>query len=179
MKTKNILLNSGKSVKWKLLVASAVLYFGFTSLSSAQTDNRFGVMLAYGTEIENVGLGINADFPVAEHLTIAPSFIYYFPKDYPGGDMNWWELNADANYYFVENEGIGFYGLAGLNYSHVSVDFDTAMGSMESSNGEFGLNLGVGANFNIQSSITPFAQLKYVIIDGSQLVVSAGVRFRL
>lgn len=179
MKTKNTNSNSGRSIKLKLLLASMVLFLGFTSLSSAQTDTRFGVMLAYGTEIENVGLGINADFPVAESLTIAPSFIYYFPKDYGAGDMNWWELNGDVNYYFVENESIGFYGLAGLNYSHVSIDFDSAMGSMESSDGEFGLNLGVGANFNIQSSITPFAQLKYVIIDGSQLVLSAGVRFRL
>lgn len=166
-------------MKLKLFLASVFLYLGFTSVSSAQTDNRFGVMLAYGTEIENIGLGINADFPVAENLTIAPSFIYYFPKDYFGGDMNWWELNADANYYFVENESLGFYGLAGLNYSHVSFDFDSPMGSVDSSDGEFGVNLGVGANFNIQSSVTPFAQLKYVIIDGSQLVIAAGVRFRL
>lgn len=156
------------------------LFFGVIFSSSAQTDTRLGIMIAYGSEIENVGLGVNAEFPVMENLAIAPSFIYYFPQDnYFGGDMNWWELNANANYYFVDNEDLGFYGLAGLNYSHVSLDYDTQWGSVDDSDGEFGLNLGVGANLNINSNITPFAEAKYVIIDGDQFVIAAGVRFNL
>lgn len=175
MKTNRTIFNVKGSMKLKLLVTSLFLYLGFTTIASAQSENRFGVMLAYGSEIENVGLGITADFPVAEKLTLAPSFIYYFPKDYGTGDLNWWELNADANYYLVDDENIGFYGLAGLNYSHVSYD----SGYGDSSDGELGLNLGVGANFIIDSSVTPFAQVKYVIIDGGQVVIGAGVRFRI
>ena len=167
-------------IKSTIITTSFLLFFGGIFMSSAQTDTRLGVMLAYGTEVENLGLGVNAEFPVMEDLTIAPSFVYYFPQgDYFGGDLNWWELNANANYYLVDNENLGFYGLAGLNYSHISFDYDTAFGSVDSSDGEFGLNLGVGANFNLNSNITPFAEARYVIIDGSQLVIAAGVKFDL
>lgn len=158
-----------------------MLFFGGIFLSTAQTDTRLGVLIAYGSDIENVGLGVNAEFPVMENLTISPSFIYYFPKEnYLTVDMNWWELNANANYYFVDNQNLGFYGLAGLNYSHVSVDLNTpGSPSIESSDGKFGLNIGVGSNFNINSKITPFAQAKYVLIDGGQFVIGAGIRFSI
>lgn len=168
-------------MKSSIIVTSFMLFFGGIFLSSAQTDTRLGVLIAYGSEIENVGLGVNAEFPVMESLTISPSFVYYFPKEnYLTVDMNWWELNANANYYFVDNENLGFYGLAGLNYSHISVDYDIPGGSsVDTSDGEFGLNLGVGANFDINSKITPFAQAKYVIIDGGQFVIAAGIRFNI
>lgn len=168
--------------KLTLLLTATVLFFGGTLMSSAQTDTRLGAMVAYGTEIENIGIGVNAEFPIMENLTISPAFIYYLPKDESGMDITWWELNGNANYYFLNDESFGFYGIAGLNYTNVSIDFDgTDFGgtSMESSDGRFGLNLGAGANFNIGSSITPFAEAKYIIIDGSQLVIGAGVRFNL
>lgn len=169
-------------MKTKLLLPGLFFFFGGIFLSSAQTDTRLGAMLAYGTEIENIGLGVNAEFPVMEKLTISPGFIYYFPKDESGINLNWWELNANANYYFADTESIGFYGLAGLNYSHVKVDYDgPSIPGMdfEYSDGRFGLNLGAGANFAIGSSLVPFAELKYVIIDGGQLVLAAGVRFNI
>lgn len=166
--------------KSTIVITSFLLFFGSIFMSSAQTDTRFGVMLAYGTEIENLGVGINAEFPVMENLTIAPNFVYYFPHgDYFGGEMSWWELNANANYYLVDNENLGFYGLAGLNYSQISFDYDTPYGYVDRNDGEFGLNLGVGANLNVNSNITPFAEARYVIIDGSQLVIAAGVKFNL
>lgn len=169
-------------MKTRLLFTSTLLFFTGLFMSSAQTETNLGAMVTYGTEVENVGIGVDAEFPIIENLSLSPSFIYYLPKDDYGVSLNWWELNADANYYFVDNESIGFYGLGGLNYTHVSFDFDgSAWGgsSMESSDGRFGLNLGAGANFNIGSSIVPFAEAKYVIIDGSQLVIAAGVKFNL
>lgn len=169
-------------MKTKLFLTTVLLFLIGTSVSSAQTETRLGAMVVYGTEIENVGIGVNAEFPIMENLTISPGFIYYLPKEETGVDINWWELNGNANYYFLNEESFGFYGIAGLNYSHVSIDFDGPTfggSSMETSDGRFGLNLGAGANFNIGGSITPFAEAKYVIIDGSQLVIGAGVRFVL
>ena len=166
-------------MKIKLLAA---VFFFFTGIfmSSAQQDTRIGVMLNFGTEVEAIGAGVNAEFPILENLSIAPAFIYYFPGDQYGGSLNWWEINGNANYYFVNNENLGFYGIGGLNYTHVSFDWgDESFGAIESSDGRFGLNLGAGANFNIGSNITPFAELKYVIIDGGQLVLGAGVKFSI
>lgn len=166
----------------KLLVTLTFIFFAGLLSVSAQDNTRLGAMVAYGTEIENIGFGVNAEFPIMENLTISPGFIYYLPKDEAGISVNWWELNGNANYYFVQNENMGFYGLGGLNYTHVKIDFDAGDWggtSLESSDGRVGLNLGAGINFNIGSSITPFAEAKYVIIDGSQLVIGAGVKFNL
>lgn len=169
-------------MKSKGLITAVLILFTGVCTMSAQTDTRLGAMLAYGTEIENLGFGVNAEFPIIENLTISPGFIYYLPKDESGISVNWWELNANANYYLLHEDTFGLYGLAGINYSHVKVDFDgTQWGgaSMEASDGRIGLNLGVGANFTIGSSVVPFVETKYVIIDEGQLVVAAGVRFHL
>ena len=171
-------------MKTKLFFITALLFLGGIFVSSAQTETRLGAMVAYGTEIENVGIGVNAEFPILEDLTISPGFIYYLPKDESGVSVNWWELNGNANYYLVNSESLAFYALGGINYSQVKVEYDGGgfggfAGSMSASDGRVGLNLGAGANFNIGGSITPFAEAKYVIIDGAQLVIGAGVKFNL
>ncbi|MFN0217073.1 MAG: hypothetical protein ACKVT2_22680 [Saprospiraceae bacterium] len=57
---------------------------------------KIGGFLAYGSEIESLGIGVNAEFDVAQKLTISPSFVFYFPND----DVTWLELNGNLNYYF-------------------------------------------------------------------------------
>lgn len=145
---------------------------------NAQENTRIGALLAYGTEIESIGIGVNAEFPVLENLTISPSVIYYLPKEESGFKMNWIEVNANANYYFVTQDNLGVYAIGGLNYSHVKLEYDTSFAFADVSDGRFGLNLGAGANFEL-GGITPFAELKYVIIDGGQLVIGGGVKFNL
>lgn len=164
----------------KLLSFIILLTFSFSV--SAQSETKIGALIAYGTEVESIGIGANAEFPVMEKLTISPSFIYYLPKDESGIKINWFEFNANANYYFLDEDSIDVYGIAGLNYSNVKVKYDDAFGfggDYSASDGRFGLNIGGGANFDIGSSITPFAELKYVIIDGGQLVIAAGVKFNI
>ena len=156
-----------------------LISLGFVFSAQAQENTRIGGFLAYGTEIENIGIGANAEFPIMENLTISPSFIYYLPKKEYMVKVNWFEVNANANYYFINQDNLSVYALGGLNYSSVKVSFDDAwLGSYSSSDGRFGLNLGGGVNFNL-GVITPFAELKYVIIDGGQLVAGAGVKFNL
>ncbi|MCK0159982.1 outer membrane protein [Allomuricauda sp. F6463D] len=167
-----------------LIIATALLCLTFSFTANAQSETKLGALLAYGTEIESIGIGANAEFPIAEKLTISPALIYYFPKDEAGVSINWFEVNANANYYFLTDGNVDVYGIAGLNYSSVKVDYDdSAFGGFlddySASDGRFGLNLGAGANFNTGGSITPFAELKYVIIDGGQLVIAGGVKFRI
>lgn len=168
-----------KSISFILTTLAFVV---FTTTSYSQNDTKIGALLGYGTEIENIGIGADAEFPVMEKLTISPSFIYYLPKDEFGIKLNWFEFNADANYYFLTEDNLDIYGIGGLNYSSVSIDYDgtSIFGEDRSVNdGRFGLNIGGGANFNIGSGITPFAELKYVVIDGGQLVIAAGVKFNI
>lgn len=163
-------------MKRVLLLLSCVLMFQW---ANAQEDTRVGAFLAYGTEVESLGIGANAEFPIATNLTISPSLIYYFPREEFGVDINWFEVNGNANYYFVDEDNIGVYGLAGLNYTNVKVSGETGFGDASVSDGRLGLNLGAGANFLIGGSIIPFAELKYVIIEEGQLVIMGGVKFNI
>ncbi|WP_309727149.1 outer membrane protein [Mesonia maritima] len=129
-------------------------------------------------------MGANAEFGVLDNLSISPSFIYYLPKEESFITVNWWEINGNVNYYFIQDEDFHLYGLGGLNYTNVSVDADLDLGelgnySSDASDGRFGLNLGAGANLDLGSNIMPFAELKYVIIDGCQHELSAGVKFNI
>lgn len=141
---------------------------------------KIGVFLAYGTEIENLGIGANAEFTISEKLSISPSIVYYLPKEEYGVKMNWLEVNANANYYFIKQANLDFYGFAGLSYNSIKVSYDQAWGINGSwSDGRVGLNLGSGIHFLNSKKITPFAELKYVIVDSGQLVLSGGLKFNL
>lgn len=165
----------------KKIVLLGMLFVAFSA--SAQSETRIGGMLAYGSEIENIGIGANAEFPIMENLTVAPSFIFYLPKDEDVVKMNMWEINANAHYYFISIDNLSFYGLGGLNYSHVKVETDfgsfLGIGDTSSSEGKIGFNLGAGANFDLGKNWLPFAELKYVVSDFDQIVLAAGVRFNL
>src|SRR5690554_7310154 len=100
----------------KSTVLSIAISFAFAFSIQAQEETRIGGFLAYGTEIESIGIGANAEFPIIEKLTISPSFIYYFPKEEYSVKVNWFEVNANANYYLINQEGINIYALGGLNY---------------------------------------------------------------
>ena len=150
--------------------------------------------LVYGSEIEKPGITLGGEFFVSERISITPDFIYYLigkeSMVLPGSKIEiktkLWELNGNMHYYFVNKPNIGFYGLGGLNYSHVGLKYketDTDTGQVETefdvSDGEIGLNLGIGANFPVGRNFTPFAEMKYVAASTDQLVVGGGVKFDL
>lgn len=78
-------------MKRKILTITAVFIFAFALNSMAQT--RVGGGLAYGTEIENVGINGNAQFFVKENIAIAPGFVFFFPKDFGIVDINWFDID--------------------------------------------------------------------------------------
>lgn len=147
----------------------AVLIFALTLAATQHaTAQKIGVFLGYGTEVEELGLGINGEFAINDKVAIAPSFIYWFPED----PISWWEFNANAMYYFTKSGSADFYGLAGINLFSAKVEGGD-------SNSEVGLNLGVGANFNIGKNWEPFTELKFVLGDADQLGLFFGARFKL
>src|SRR5688572_10773144 len=136
--------------------------------SSAQ---KIGVMLGYGTEVEELGIGVNGEFNINDKVSISPSFVYWFPED----PISWWEFNANVNYYFTKAGSADFYGLAGINLFSAKIDYN----GENDSNSEVGLNLGAGVNFNIGKNWEPFTELKFVIGDADQLGLFFGAKFKL
>lgn len=129
-------------------------------------QSRVGGGFAYGTDINEFALNVNGEFFLKDNLAIGPELNYFFTE--PG---SFWTLNADAHFYLLASGAASLYALAGLNFATASFSGN--------SNSELGLNLGGGANFDINSSITPFGQLKFVLNDFDQAVFSFGIRVDL
>jgi outer membrane protein X len=158
---------------------------------AAVAQNRGGVHVAFGSEVEQLALGLNGEFFVAEKVSIAPELNIFFPDrtttDYFGvkttSSYSTWSISGDVHYYFINDEKIGFYGIAGLGLAvargRVKVVYPNQPTQENSnSNSELGLNLGVGANFPMPGKVTPFGQLKYET-SYEQLLLQAGIRFTL
>jgi outer membrane immunogenic protein len=154
-----------------LMVISLACYGG----SYAQT--RVGGILAYGSEVDQWGLGINAEFFLNDRMSIQPNILLYFPEKRNNARYTFWELNGDFHYYFYDEQGISVYGLGGLNLlaGKRKSDSDFFDGEDDTAT-ELGLNLGLGANFTV-GNVLPFAELKYVVGDAQQAVISLGIKF--
>ena len=175
----------------KRVKVSLLLVFSFGLLLGArnvQGQAAVGAGLAYGTEIESAGINLNGTYLITDNIAIAPSLIYYFPKKLYGDyKMKWFELDINGHYYFDTPGIVRPYGLAGLNFSFITVPVLTFGGGMfgsfeteKETTTKVGLNIGGGAEFDIDAPIKPFAQLNYTLIDEfDQLVILAGVRFPL
>lgn len=159
----------------KTLMTALVICMGCI-MTQAQKNN-VGAGIAYGSEVENMGLGVNAEFSILPNLTISPSFIYFFPEKNPYVTLNLWEINGNVNYYFLNNDKMGVYGLGGLNYTHASAKSDFLGYSNTAKSGEVGLNLGGGFKYHLNESWSPVAELKYVIGDYDQLVMMVGMKY--
>ena len=149
----------------------AVIAFFICTLAAADLSaQKIGVFLGYGTEVEELGIGVNGEFGINDKVSITPSFIYWFPED----PISWWELNANVNYYFSTAGTANFYGLAGLNLFGYNYDIEGVDGGTE-----VGLNIGAGANFDIGKNWEPFAELKFVLGDADQLGLFFGGKFKI
>ncbi len=154
-----------------------VLFLTITHVTTAQT--KIGVFLGYGSEIETLALGANAEFFVNEKLSIAPGLVFFLPNDQSGYKISMWEVNGNVNYYFVTEGSVNFYGLAGLNIAGIKYNFDDNTLFDDGSDTELGLNLGVGANFEVGKNFMPFGEIKYAISDFDQLAIFFGLKFKI
>lgn len=150
--------------KQLFIVALATFLFA----SGASYAQRIGGFLGYGSEVEELGLGVNGEFGLNSKLSISPSFMFWFVEN-----ANVWELNVNANYYFSKFSAAELYGIGGLNlfnYKHEDAD---------DGDSEVGVNLGIGFNFNVGKNWEPFTEAKFVLGDADQLALLFGIKFKL
>jgi outer membrane immunogenic protein len=138
----------------------------------SQINTRVGPMVSFtGGDLDETGLGIVAEFGVAQKVSIAPQFILYFP----GNDVSLFELNLNGNYYFFNQDVFELYGLGGLNFTRVGYE----VAGENESNSEIGLNLGVGTNFQLGKKFVPFAEFRFTLGEYDQFALGLGVKFNL
>jgi len=138
--------------------------------SNLQAQLSVGGGLAYGSDLEEIGLQVRGIYSIADQWRAGADLIYYL--DGIEG-LSYYEINANGHFVFTGSDGKFLaYALAGLNYFRVSV-LNFGGGS------EIGLNLGGGAQFMFSDSISGLLELKYVIGDADQFVAGLGVMFEI
>ena|SRR5690625_3011587 len=138
-------------------------------LVTQEGDITAGAGLSYGTDIEEIGLTVQAYYAFTNEIRGGGSFTYYFTGD----NWNANEFNVDVHYLFRNEDGLILYGLGGLNFSTVSVSF---MGQSNSET-DTGLNIGGGVEYDL-GSVYLFGEPKFTIGGFEQLQLTAGVRLR-
>jgi hypothetical protein len=146
---------------------------------------RVGAGLAYATEISTAGLTLTGIYEIDETWEGAFAYNHFFEKDY----VKWSVFDFDGHYIFHEaNSALNVYGLAGLSITRWSIDMpstttDTPFGPMTvpgytDSDSNFGLNLGVGANYSLTDLLNVAPELRYTITNGGYLRIGATVQYK-
>lgn len=188
------------------IIFATALIFGTSSITntaSAQTegsvqegDFKAGIGLAFGTGIGGFGgfdndLGIRADgyYAFTPEIRAGGDFTFYFPDSQSEsfGNETWetkltvWELNLNGHYIFLDEDGLIVYALGGINITGISISQSgsTQFGDFggDTSDSEFGLNLGGGLEYNLDFADL-FAEAKLGNLGGNanQFVLGAGLR---
>ncbi len=156
----------------KYLKAVVALFMLIPIYSQAQLE--LGGGLAFGTDIENLGITAKGRFDINEELKVSPSITYFFTDDAGYIKTNLFSIDGDVHYVFVL-ESVELYPLAGLSIGIVSVDFDTPGFDTDASDTEVGLNLGGGVRYGFTENIIGFGEIKIVVGGFDQVIITAGV----
>lgn len=164
----------------KKLLLMVVMFCMASAVAFAQ-DTRWGVGLniGYGTDVSKPFLGAKAHYNITEAFTVAGSFNHYFKETVDlgygeEGSVKCWDINADLHWNVYRNEMLQFYPLVGLTYLHAKASAE----DYGDSEGKFGVNLGVGALFDLSSNWAIGIEAKYQIIDGGQFVPMATIMYK-
>ncbi len=177
-----------KQISLAILVLLTFQTISFAQETESNNQILIGAGLVFGSgalddggDLDNdLGLKVDGYYSINENLRAGASFTFYLPKteDSFGGELTATVIEFDVNgqYIFLHQDDLTAYGLAGLNFTSVSVDFEGA----SDSESETGLNLGVGGEYALDFGKL-FSELKLAGIggDADQFVISAGLRIGL
>jgi len=162
----------------KKLTVLFTLIFSLTIISQVNAQIQAGAALMYGSEIEELGLQANGTFNFTGNIRGALDIGFFFADDAGDLETSFWTINTNGHYLIPGIPKANVYGLAGLNFATTSVEGNTAFGSIDDSTTELGLNLGGGAELPL-GGVNIFSEVKYVVGDADQLVLTGGVRIGL
>lgn len=174
----------------KLIVLVSFIALAMGTAFAQKGDKAVGVNLGYGTEISNLGIGAKFQYGITDAIRAEASFDYFLKKDF----VSMWDINVNAHYLFPVAEKFKVYPLVGLTYTNWKMDgFDISYGfddeelgeygdevSVGSANtGKFGVNLGAGTEYSINSNLSVNFEIKYQLIsDFNQAVLGVGVAYK-
>lgn len=159
--------------KLLLLVCAAVMSL---SASAQAGDKALGAQLVFGSETNNIGLGVKGQYYFTDQLRGEASVDYFFKNK----GVSMWDINANVHYLFDVANKVKVYPLAGLGYTNWSykLEYDNVT-LAKGTDGRLAVNLGGGAEYELTKDLSVNAELKYQIISHyNQLVLGVGVAYK-
>ncbi|WP_455666346.1 porin family protein [Phocaeicola sp.] len=166
----------------KLFLLAVVALISVTSFAQ---DGKWaaGLNIGYGTDeyIKKPSIGIKVLYDITDQWTVAPSFDYYFQKKIKeeGAEikMNVWDINCDLHWNVLRKENFKLYPFAGITYLHAKATAKGYGQTGSNSNGDFGVNIGVGGQVNIASNWAASLEAKYESAEG-QFIPSLAILYK-
>ncbi len=176
--------------KFLLFSSLLIIFFAIISLSGLDAQfNRFGGGLAFNSpmnavdlDIGNPGFNARGVFEINEDFFVIPELTFQLPKkkSYNDGQKKTIMVNVQANVtYTLATEGtLLFYALLGPSLTTIYTNWDTDLPGFETGT-EFlpGLAVGTGIEMIVEKDINAYAQIKYIVCNYQQLVISIGVLY--
>ncbi len=162
---------------FKLLFLGAC-FLGLSNFAHAQIKAGGGLSLGTDANGGDLGVGVHLRgvYEINPEWRGALDLNFFFVDD----PLSFWDLNTNANYVFLNNETSMLYALAGLNIATVKVSLDLGPfgGNVSESATEVGLNIGGGGELVLSDQINGFGEIRYVLGDADQLVLTAGILYK-
>lgn len=154
----------------------------FLDATPMEGEQTLGGGLIYGSEIEKLGLQLTYLYFMTAAIAIGGDLSFFFPEtiDFIGSTFKQTliTLNVVAHYVVFSTLILRAYVLAGLNYAIFRSKTSGEIGSFSDSSSEIGLNLGGGIEYALAAGLL-YLELKYIISNFDQLVISVGYRHKL
>ena len=158
---------------------AVALVFALQSTAYAQGDISIGGGIAYGFDIEEIGIQLGGTYSLNEDMRLGVDIIYWLIGDdsLMGESFSYTflEVNANFHYIFYNEDALMFYGIGtlGIHYADVSIDVMGFSGS--ESDTELGLGIGAGVEYDL-GSVKLYAEPRFFLSGFDQFALSAGVR---
>ncbi len=152
-----------KKFLFALLACAA---FATTNVSAQQT---IGGTLNFDADMDAIGLGARYSYAWG-NVRLAPEVVFFFPSNALAVD-----LNANVHYTFNVAPRFNLYPLGGLNIDFYSWSVKANGVKVKGNDTSFGLNLGLGGEYEFSNLLSGYMEFKGIVADGSRAVLTFGL----
>ena len=158
----------------KVFVSICVALRGFGAFAQEKGDMAAGLNLGVapslesGVSVTNLGIGAKFQYNVTNPIRVEADFDYWLKNK----GLDFFDISVNAHYLFHFSEKLTAYPLVGIGYGRCGGGVSDSMKGIL-------FNVGVGAEYALNSKISVGAELKYQYVkDFSRLPITIGVTYK-